>query len=333
MTAVVMSLAIAAGCSSSDDDGGDSGDGGSTAVEKVTFVTGLNIQGRESYIYAAIDKGYFKDAGIEVNVVPGQGTGGNLKLLQSGQADFAVLDTTASIIEYAKGTAKDFTIVSAIQQSNLACLMSLEGSGVNSPKDLAGKKIGYIPGGVVRVLYDTYAKLAGITGPAVQWVNIPAQQQPAALAAGQVQATTQFVVGQPQVENVAKGKKAVVFPYSDYLTDLYGNGLGVTKKTAQEKPDLVRKFNEAMLKGLAYVVDNPDEAGQIYAKYQKLQPAPVAAKEVTLMKPYTQVSGAPVGALSKERAARNIAILQGAGAIPGPVNPDDVFSFDLAPSS
>jgi NitT/TauT family transport system substrate-binding protein len=321
--AVVIWLAIASGCGGSDD-------GGETPLTKVSFVTGLNIQGRESYIYAAIDKGYFSSAGLEVDVVPGQGTGGNLKLLQSGQADFAVLDITAALIEYAKGQYKDFTVVSAIQQNNLACLMALEGTGVNSPKDLAGKKVGYVPGGVVRTLFDGYAKLAGVDGSTVQWVNIAAQAQPAALAAGQVQAITQFVVGQPQVENVAKGRKAVVLPYSDYLKDLYGNGLGVSRKTAREKPDLVKKFNEAMLEGLQYVIEHPDEAGQIYAKYEKLQPAPVAAREVTLMTPYVQVSGAPIGALSKQRVARNIAILQAAGAIPGPVNPDDVVSFDLA---
>ena len=126
--------------------------------EKVSFLTGLSIQGREAYVYVAMEKGYFKDAGLEVEVKPGQGTNANLQLLQSGQVDFAVLDITGALIEYGKGTFKDFTIVNAIQQRNLACLMALEGSGIAGPKDLAGKKIAYIPGGVVRTLFPTYAE-------------------------------------------------------------------------------------------------------------------------------------------------------------------------------
>jgi NitT/TauT family transport system substrate-binding protein len=332
IAAAAIALVVASGCSGSEADDSDSG-AQPGATTKVSYVTGLNIQGREAYVYVAQEKGYFKEAGLEVDVKPGVGTEANLKLLQSGQADFAVLDITAALIDYGKGAFKDFTIINALQQSNLACLMALEGEGITTPKDLEGKKIAYIPGGVVRVLFETYAKLAGVNASTVTWVNMPAQQIPAGLAAGSIDVATQFVVGKPQIEAVAKGKKAVVFPYSNYLTDLYGNGVGVTKKTAQEKPDLVKKFNDALLKGLAYAIDHPDEAGQIYAKYQKLQPPPVAAAEVTLLKPYVQVGGAPIGALNRERVARNIAILQGAGTIPGAVNADDLFSFDLAPKS
>ncbi|MEV6492317.1 ABC transporter substrate-binding protein, partial [Actinoplanes sp. NPDC051633] len=84
-------LILAAGCSG-DDDGGAaaSGDGAKTgALEKVTYLTGVNIQGRESYVYVAHEKGFFKDAGLEVDVKPGKGSEVNLKLLQAGQADFA----------------------------------------------------------------------------------------------------------------------------------------------------------------------------------------------------------------------------------------------------
>jgi ABC-type nitrate/sulfonate/bicarbonate transport system substrate-binding protein len=57
-----------------------------------------------------------------------------------------------------------FTVVSVIQQRNLSCLVALAGSGIKTPRDLAGKKIGYIPGGVVKVMFDAYAKSAGVDG-------------------------------------------------------------------------------------------------------------------------------------------------------------------------
>jgi NitT/TauT family transport system substrate-binding protein len=177
--------------------------------------------------------------------------------------------------------------------------------------------------------------LAGVNPAGIKWITMPAQQMPQGLAAGTIDAATQFVVGKGFVESVAKGKKAVVMPYSDYLVDLYGNGLGVTTKDAKADPDRVRRFNEAMLKGLAYGVENPMEAGQIYAKYQKAQPPKAAGGEMALMAPYAKSSatGTAVGALDPNRVARNIAILQGAGAIPSAFEPKDVVSFDFLPKA
>jgi NitT/TauT family transport system substrate-binding protein len=334
LAVTALALVVTGGCGSDEDQPSAGGDKPATP-EKVTFLTGLGVQGREAYVYVAMEKGYFKDAGLEVEVKPGTGTVGNLKLLQGGQADYAVLDITGALIEYGKGTFKDFTVVSAIQQRNLACLMALEGSNVAGPKDLEGKKIAYIPGGIVRTLFETYASLAGIDATKVTWVNMQPQAMPAGLAAGTIDVATQFVVGKPFVENVGKPRKAVVMPYSDYLVDLYGNGVAVTKNTLKNKSDQVKRFNDALLKGLAYAVDNPKEAGKIYAKYQKQQPEPVAVAEMTLMAPYVKSSatGAPVGALDAKRVARNIAILQGANAIPNSFQPEELVAFDYVASS
>ena len=327
-----LALVAAGGCGS-DDDGGASGGGDQAALEKVTYLTGVGVQGRESYVYVAQEKGFFREAGFEVEVKPGAGTVPNLKLLQGGQADFAVLDITGALIEYGRGNFKDFTIISALQQRNLACLMALEGSGVAGPKDLEGKRIAYIPGGVVRTLFDTYAKLAGFDASTVTWVNMPFQAMPAGLASKRIDVATQFVVGKGFVESVGK-RKAVVLPYSDYLVDLYGNGVAVTSKDAKADPDRVRRFNEAILKGLAYAIEHPQEAGTIYAKFQKAQPPKAAGGEMALMAPYVKSGGSGgVGALDQNRVARNIAILQGAGTIPNSFQPEDVVSFDYLPKS
>ena len=331
--AAIAAMALSVGCSSGDDDEG-SGDK-PTSLQKVSYLSGASILGREAFVYVAMDKGYFKDAGFEVEVQAGKGTNANLQLLQSGKVDFAALDITAALIEYGKGTFKDFTIVNAIQQRNLQCIMALEGSGINGPKDLAGKRVAYLPGGVAQQLFPAYAKLAGIDESKIKWVNIPLEQHPQNLAAGTVDAATQFAVGKPGIDRVANGRKVVVLPYTDYLTDLYGVGLGVTKKAKSENPDRVRRFNEALLKGLRYAVDNPAEAGQIYAKHQKIQPEPVAAAENTLMVPYVKsaAGGGAVGALDPQRIARNIAILQGAGVISSAFAPEDAVTFDLLPKS
>src|SRR5690606_7133328 len=82
-----------------------------------------------------------------------------------------------------------------------------------------------------------------------------------------------------------------VFAYSDTLPELYGSGLGCSRSLAEQDPDLVRAFNRAALRGLQYAVENPDEAGEIFAGHQRHeggQPAPVAANENRLLAPYVR---------------------------------------------
>ncbi|GIM96703.1 ABC transporter substrate-binding protein [Paractinoplanes toevensis] len=326
--ALASALLLTAGC----DSGKDETPAAETdALTPVTYLTGAGVQGREAFIYIAQEKGFFREEGLDVKVQPGNGTEQNLKLLQSGQADYAMVDITAALIAYGQKKFTDFTVINAVQQLNLSCIMAISDKGIASPKDLAGKTIAYIPGGVVYSLFGAYARLAGVDSTKIKWVVMNPQQMPQNLAAGSIDAATQFVVGKPAVEAAAKGKTAVVMPFSNYLTDLYGNGLAVTKKRIAENPKQAQAFNKAVLRGVDYAMANPDEAGNIYAKYQKLQPAPVAAAENKLMKPYVQggANGAPVGSLDRDRVARNIAIIQSAGLIPTGLTPDDVITYQI----
>ncbi|HET6211547.1 MAG TPA: ABC transporter substrate-binding protein, partial [Micromonosporaceae bacterium] len=172
----------------------------------------------------------------------------------------------------------------------------------------------------------------GIDAAKVRWVSLPPPQLRQALAAGRVDAITELVTGRPGVEALADGRGTVVLPYSDYLTDLYGNVLATTSTTAAAHPDLVRRFRDAILRGLQYAIDHPGEAGQIFAKYQPQYRADVAAAEIGLMAPYSRADqwGVPVGALDERRVMRSIAVLQGAGALPAGITPDSVVSFNLA---
>ena len=331
--AAVTTLVAVTGCSDDSSDG-SSGDGQS--LEKITYLTSFGTFGRDAYAYVAKEKGYFRDAGFDVEIKPGSGTLDNLRAVVGGQAQFTPLDLTGLLLAAGgKQPITGFTAVGGIQQRTMAAIISLEGNNIATPKDLEGKTLTDSPSSVVRNLFPTYAKAAKIDYTKVKWQNGTPQTLMGTLASGKTAGIGQFVVGKPTVESIAKGKKAVVLPYSDYLQDLYGNVLITSAQYAKENPDKTRKFTEAVLKGLNDSITKPAEAGDILKKYVPTANPQAAAAELTLMEPFVRsaAAGLPVGALESARVARSIALLQASGQIQPGLTPEKVIDFSLVPNA
>ncbi|MFI9639613.1 ABC transporter substrate-binding protein [Micromonospora sp. NPDC051925] len=331
---LATALALVSACSGGSDpaDAAKGGDGKS--LEKVTYLTSFGNFGRDSYVWVAKDKGFFKEAGFDVEIKAGQGTNMVIQTIVGGQAQFGPIDLTGGLLQVGNGQAKDFVAVAAIQQRTMAAIVSVEGENIATPKDLEGKKLADTPGSVVRNLFPTYARMAGVDYTKVTWVNGEAQTLMGMLASSQVDGIGQFVVGQPTVEAVTK-KKPVVLPYSNVMQDLYGNALITSSKLSKEKPEMVKKFTAALLKGLEYALANPQEAAEILKKNVDATNPASAAAELQLMAGYVRSSnsGTAIGTLDSDRVAKSIAILQGAGALKSNITPDQIIDFNLVPKA
>ena len=303
--------------------------------DKITYVTAFGAVGRDAFAWVAQDQGFFRDAKLDVTIQLGAAVDSNLTALASGQAQFAALDLTGAFIQAGNGKFTDFRAIAAIHQQTLVSIISLEGGTVAQPKDLEGKKVGAATGSVNQLLFPAYAQLAGIDAKKVTFVNVAPAQLNALLASSQVDALSTFLIGRGGIEKAAGGKKAVILPYSDYLSDLFGNGLVTTAALAKDNPDLVKRFRDAMLKALQWTMDNPDQAAAILQKANPAADPAAAIGEIKSMTPYVKpaAAGAPIGALDQQRVARAIAILQGAGLMPAGLAPDKVVALDLVPGA
>jgi NitT/TauT family transport system substrate-binding protein len=298
------------------------------------MLTGLGFQGREAYLDVAVEKGWFAEAGLAVEILPGEGTEQNLTLLSAGQTDFATLDVNAALIEYSRGTFTDFRLTAVLQDLLLSCVMALESSGIARPRDLEGRTIAYIPGGINDVVFPAYAQLAGFDPGSVELVALPPPSFGAALAEGRVDAIMQFVVGRHTIERAAGGEPVVVFPYADWLSELYGSGIGCAAGLAADDPDLVRRFNAAALRGLAYAVAHPAEAGEIFAARHEGQDPQAAAAELTALAGYVRPGQdfdgqLPLGEFAQVRLVQSVALLEGLGVIEAGFRYEDVVSPGL----
>jgi NitT/TauT family transport system substrate-binding protein len=308
--------------------GGCTGTGGARAgvVDQVTFVTGLGQTGREGAPYVANAKGFFADERIKVTIKPGQTGDFNLQALRGGRAQFTSIDYAGAVVRAGTGKFEGVRCIAVLQQKTIIALMALASSGIRTPRDLVGRTVGQPPGAVTKTLWPAYAKLAGLDQAQIRQVTwVDAGGLPALLAAGKVDAIGQFVPAQPTVSTAAKGAAVNVLAYGDYMTDMYG--AVVVTRTGTD-PGLQRRFVKAITRGLQYAVDHPDEAGQIVHAAAPGTSANGAAAELRLLKPYV---GSPQA--TPELVARSVALMQGIGLIPGPIPPDRVFDFTVAPSA
>ncbi|MGZ0146408.1 ABC transporter substrate-binding protein [Kribbella sp. WER1] len=329
----VLGLAVVSACGGGDDKASGGGDGG---LQKVSYLTSFNTFGREAYAYVALEKGYFKDAGFDVKISPGSGTVDVMKLVAGGQADYGIGDFTAFAITLAKQKLP-VTSVGMIHQRSMAAIMSLEGLGINGPQDLPNKTIGDQPGSTNTVMFPVYAKAVGIDPKSVTFLPSPPPGLPALLASGKVQGIGQFVVGEPLIAKAdGKHRKVITLPYGDKLPELYGNTIITRSDLAKDHPDQVKKFTNALLKGLQDTVNDPAGAAAILKKYVPNTDLDVATKELEIMKKYVKPDGfnGPLGDVTQERVQKIISQLEDAGAIgKGSIKPDDIVTMSLAPKS
>jgi NitT/TauT family transport system substrate-binding protein len=213
-------------------------------------------------LYVAIDKGYFKDAGIEVEFDYSLETDA-VSLVGANNLQFAVVSGEQVLLARAQGLP--IVYVCAWYQKYPVAVVSKVDQGIKTAADLKGKKIG-LPGlfGANYIGLDALLFSAGLTEKDVTLDSIGFNQV-AALAANQEQAVSVYTTNEP-VQLEAQGYKLNEIRVADAL-ELASNGLITNEATIAKDPDLVRRMTSAFLKGLADTLANPDAAYDISLKY------------------------------------------------------------------
>ena len=212
-------------------------------VDSIDYATSFGNFGRDAYVYVAIEKGYFQQADLEVNVTSGPGSVDNMKFVAAGRLDYAPVDIGALVVTRANESVPVKT-VSVVHQNTMSAILSLQESGLRRAQDLVGKTLADSPASTVRVLFPLYAKKAGIDPAGVTWRDATPPALPALLASKQVDGIGQFVVGRPLIATAA-GKPVTALRYSDFLPGLLGIGIIASDDKIRSNPGEVRRFVRA----------------------------------------------------------------------------------------
>jgi NitT/TauT family transport system substrate-binding protein len=296
----------------------------------VDYATSFGNFGRDAYVYVAIEKGYFEQAGFDVKVTPGTGSVDNIKLVAAGRLDYTPVDIGALMVTRANEGLPVRT-VAVVHQNTMSAVFTLAEENVTTPKGLEGKTLADSPASTVRVLFPLYAKKAGIDVSKVTWRDAAPPALPALLAARQVDGIGQFSVGVPLVSKAAGGKQIRTFKYAKVLPGLLGIGIVASDEKIRSNPGEVRAFTRALLRGLRYAIDNPGEAGYILKKYQPLADPIVAAQELRIMKFFvqnrlTRQKANGLGYIDVQKFNATASVIRNGFRLSGPLNAADMWS-------
>ncbi|MPS94782.1 ABC transporter substrate-binding protein [Comamonas sp.] len=283
-------------------------------------------------------KGYFKQAGLDVNVEAASGAGA-IQRVASGTHDLGFADLAALMEFHANNPDAPIKPVAimVIYNTTPASVMALRKSGITKAADLTGKKMGAPIFDAGRRTFPIFAQANGVGE--VQWSTMEPQLRETMLARGDLDAVTGYTF--TSLLNLeARGIKredVVVLPYATHGVQLYGNVIIASPRLIAEKPEAVRAFLKAFARGAREGIANPEAAIASMKAKDGLVNVPQEVKrlkltiETAIDSPGARVEG--FGQLRTERLARMAEQVAKAYATKNPVPANAVWNGSFLPTA
>jgi len=248
-------------------------------LRPITLSLDFIVLGRFAPWYVAVAKGYYRDAGLDVKIVPSQGTAQSVQALESGIAQFAVSDLASLVVARAQGTTTAKMISVVYQKSPYAIYSLVSGANVTTAEQLQGLEIASGAGSATPRIITGFLKERGLDASKVRFTNVDGSARVSMLLANKVPAIETFILAKPGIERAAGSGTVATFLLADHGLDLYSSGLLATEDYLKANPDLAKVFVNASMMGWRDAMANPQEAAKLMTdQVRALQPEAVVAE-------------------------------------------------------
>lgn len=230
---------------------------------KVTFVLDWTPNTNHTGLYVAKDKGYFDEAGIEVEIVQPPEDGAEA-LVGSGKAQFGVSFQDSMLPAVAGDGKMPIEAVAALVQHNTSGIISLKGKGMDKPKGLEGKKYATWDLPIEKATLKQVVEADGGDFSKVELIPSTVTDEVSALQSNTVDAIWVFY-GWAGVATQVAGLETDYFAFKDIdpVFDYYTPVVIGNSDWMQSNPEVTKAFLSALRKGYEFAIDKPDEAADI----------------------------------------------------------------------
>ena len=232
------------------------------AETAMPFALDWKFEGPAAPYFVAVDKGYFSDAGLSVEVSPGKGSLDAIPKVATGAFPVGMADVNALVRFLDQNPGAPVTAVMIIYDKPPFAIVGRKSLGVENPKDLEGRILGAPPPDGAWAQFPIFANETGIDVSAVKVEPVGFPTREPMLAEGNVAAVTGFSfssylnlvrLGVPE-DDIS------TILMADHGVDLYGNAIIVNTEFAEKNPDAVKGFLEGVAKGWVDAIADPAAA-------------------------------------------------------------------------
>jgi len=295
---------------------------------QVTVAMGFIPNVQFTPMYVAIERGYFADEGLEIDLDYGMETD-LLQRVGTGELPFAIASGDQVIL--ARANELPVTYIYNWYRRFPVCVVSLADKGINQPDDLKGKKVG-IPAmeGASYLGWMAFLQQVGIPHHLVD-TQVIGYTQVASLIEGRVDAAICYGMNEP-VQLTQAGYHINVF-YMDNYTRLVSNGLITSDQTMRKESKLVKSVVRAFNRGLQDTISDPDAAFEVTKQYiPEMNESTAKLQRAVLAECINYWAGPDLGTNQDAAWSESVAFLSEMGMFSGELKAKDLYSNKFIPA-
>jgi NitT/TauT family transport system substrate-binding protein len=232
--------------------------GPARAADQVTLQLNWFHHADHSPFYLAMERGYFAEEDIQLEIVKGSGSADSAKKVDLKSAEFGISDTPTVLTAISKGA--ELMIVGMVFDKAANNAFFYKDSGIETPQDLASKSVAVPPADSHRVLWPAFAAANGMAEDAITMVNVKPEGKQGIVAARNVDVAFDLYTSYPIWEKALGEGNVGNLLWADHGVVLYGHSYIVHQDLIAENPALVERFLRATYKGWRDARAEPEAA-------------------------------------------------------------------------
>jgi NitT/TauT family transport system substrate-binding protein len=303
------------------------------SLEKVSIRLDWLPGADHSALFLAKERGYYKDQGLDVEILAGQGSVTTLQLIGSGNQTIGLASLSALALAASKGAP--VIGIAGIMQRAPESVITLKTSGITKPSDLEGKKFGAVPGDQAQRLFDAFAEKNKIDMSKIKKIAVNHASMYSSLISGDIDFIAAWAVPDGTKVNKVKPINPPMM-FSDSGINTLGTGIFITKDTAEKKADIIKKFMVATQKGAADAEKDPVAAVAAVHNANPETDPEILAEEMKTLPRFLHTdnsAGKPYGWVAKEDLLQTIAIQEKYFGMREGMKPGDIYTDKFFPAA